>query len=355
MKYLKIFGALLLVVIAVTFITSLVLPPKQRVERSIVIHAPAAQVYAQLIKLENINKWSVWNRKDSTVKHILTGTDGTIGAATSWTGDPEISGDGKIVIRSLNENKKIIHDLVFTKPKEGQAESEFILTETNGATTLTWEFDMATPRPWNIFNLFHSLDKEMGKDFEEGLVLIKAAIESKNDEPITVRTYEVAPMNFPATTFALVRQQIKWSDIASFYAQHLPVIYTEAQKARLTGKNKINEVGQANVTQRVPAGLYYSWDELNKQTDMAAAIPVPAGTKLESTMIQVVDIPASKAVYVNYYGAYDKSADAYSSIDKYLAANNLKQKTPVIEQYITDPAIEKDTTKWLTKIIFLVQ
>jgi effector-binding domain-containing protein len=88
---------------------------------------------------------------------------------------------------------------------------------------------------------------------------------------------------------------------------------------------------------------------------MAAAITIPAGTTLQDTSIQIVNIPASKAVYVNYYGAYDKINDAYNSIKKYLAANDLKQKTPVMEQYITDPAKEKDTSKWLTKIIVTVE
>ena len=36
---------------------------------------------------------------------------------------------------------------------------------------------MATPRPWNIFNLFYSLDKQMGKDFEDGLTALKNIIE----------------------------------------------------------------------------------------------------------------------------------------------------------------------------------
>ena len=88
---------------------------------------------------------------------------------------------------------------------------------------------------------------------------------------------------------------------------------------------------------------------------VTAAVPVAQGTVISDTTIQLLNIPGSKAVYVNYYGAYDKTTEAYASIDKYLSANNLKQKAPVIEQYITDPKIEKDTAKWLTKIIFLVE
>jgi effector-binding domain-containing protein len=62
-----------------------------------------------------------------------------------------------------------------------------------------------------------------------------------------------------------------------------------------------------------------------------------------------------KAVFVNFSGAYDKLPDAYFSIRQYLSDNKLKEKTPSIEQYISGPSNEKDTAKWLTKIIFLVE
>ncbi|MGB3004985.1 MAG: GyrI-like domain-containing protein, partial [Chitinophagaceae bacterium] len=194
--------------------------------------------------------------------------------------------------------------------------------------------------PWNIINLFFSLDKKMGSDFETGLTALKAVIEQTNGTT-TSGTYEVMTMDFPATTFASIRQKIKWTDIPAFYSQHLPIIYAEA--------------GKANTSPGTPASLYYFWDEKNQEADMAAAIPVTAGSKMNNAIIQMVNIPATKAVFVNYYGAYDKSMEAYNSIDKYLADNKLKQKTPVIEQYITDPLMEKDTAKWLTKIVFLVE
>ena len=78
-----------------------------------------------------------------------------------------------------------MHQLHFTKPKKGNAESLFTLNETNKATTtVTWTFNMATPRPWNIFNLFYSLDKQMGKDFEDGLKAMQTMIELNNSDSL---------------------------------------------------------------------------------------------------------------------------------------------------------------------------
>jgi|CXWL01.1.fsa_nt_gi hypothetical protein len=178
MKYFKIFASFLFFIIIVTAALSFFLPTSQKVERSIVINTTAAGIYNQLIKLENFNKFSVWSQQDSSAIYTLTGTDGTVGATTSWKGSPEISGEGKIEITALDPNKKVVHKLHFTQPQKGNAESIFNLVETDTATTtVTWTFNMATPRPWNIFNLFYSLDKQMGKDFEDGLKAMKTMIE----------------------------------------------------------------------------------------------------------------------------------------------------------------------------------
>lgn len=185
MKYFKIFVSFLFFILLVTAGLSFFLPTSQKVERSIVINATAATIYSQLIKLENFNNFSVWSQQDSSAVYTMAGTDGTIGASTSWKGSPEISGDGKIEIIALDPNKKVVHKLHFTKPKKGNAESTFTLLETNKAITkVTWTFNMATPRPWNIFNLLYSIDKEMGKDFEDGLTAMKKMIELSNADSI---------------------------------------------------------------------------------------------------------------------------------------------------------------------------
>lgn len=340
MKFARLLFFFLLAVLAITAVLSLLMPTSQKIEHSVTINAPASFIYRQLIKLENFNKYAVWSQRDNTVKYTLTGTDGTLGASSSWSGHPDISGDGKIEIAALEENKKVAHHISFTKPKKGKAESVFTLNETNGITTVTWNFELATPRPWNIFNLFFSLDKKMGKDFEEGLAILKTVIEKTNGTS-AIKTYEVNTMNFPATTFAAVRQVVKWADLVSFYMQHYPILF--------------EEIKRANTSPGTSCSLFYSWDEKSQQTDVAAAVPVSAGFQTNNGIVQTVNIPASKAVYVNFYGAYDKLPDAYASIRKYIAEKKLEELSPMIEQYIIDPSKEKDTTKWLTKVVFLVK
>ncbi|MBC7874337.1 MAG: SRPBCC family protein [Ferruginibacter sp.] len=185
MKFARLFVFFLLAVIATTAILSFMLPTSQKVERSIVINESATRIYNELIQLENFNKFSVWSQQDSSATYTLTGTDGTLGATSSWKGSPEISGEGKIEIITLTPGKQVVHQLHFTKPKKGKAQSTFDLSETNKAsTTVTWTFRMATPRPRNIFNLLYSMDKQMGKDFEDGLAGMKKMIEINDPDSL---------------------------------------------------------------------------------------------------------------------------------------------------------------------------
>lgn len=329
----------LLCVIISTLLLSFLLPTRQQVEKTVIINAPASTVYDYLLKLENFHAWSVWGKGDSAVRYSYTGTDGTIGATSAWKGDPFLSGEGNISIVSLDPGHGISHAFTFSTPKKAKGNSDIRLEDRNGQTLVTWHFEMPTPRPWNIFNLFYNMDKEMGKDFEQGLIALKE-INEKNAGYVPGRSYEVMTMDFPATRFAMIRQEVKWADINAFYAQHIRLLQDASARKQ--------------ISPGTPSALYFVWDEKNQQTDMAAALPVPAGTSLQDPIIRMEDVPASKALYVNYYGAYNKLQEAHHSLDKYIAEKKLAPRTPVIEQYIHGPGNEKDTGRWLTKIVYLI-
>jgi Polyketide cyclase / dehydrase and lipid transport len=178
----KIFRQLFFFVIALIIATaglSFFMPVSQKIKRSIIINAPAAVIFEQVKKLNNFNRFAVWTQQDSAARYTITGTDGTTGASMSWKGDPIISGEGKIEITSLEATHKVGHRIQFSKPKKGSASSVFTIYEkAKDNSEVTWYFDLDTPRPWNIFNLFYSLDKEMGKDFDTGLAALKLFIES---------------------------------------------------------------------------------------------------------------------------------------------------------------------------------
>ena len=58
MRFLKLTGILLLIAFGIGTIISLILPDKQRIERTIEINAPVTIIYQHLKKLENVEDWA---------------------------------------------------------------------------------------------------------------------------------------------------------------------------------------------------------------------------------------------------------------------------------------------------------
>ena len=99
----------------------------------------------------------------------------------------------------------------------------------------------------------------------------------------------------------------------------------------------------------MPFGLYFTWDEENQQTEMAAAIPVSQPTTLAP--FESFEVKEQKALLIDFYGPYEKLGDAHHAMDAHIRANNLKTCI-ALEQYDTDPGQEPDSSKWLTKIYY---
>ena len=68
-----------------------------------------------------------------------------------------------------------------------------------------------------------------------------------------------------------------------------------------------------------------------------------------------LEVAGGKALLVDYYGDYARTEEAHVAIDKYLNNHNLTFRFPVIEQYVTDPELEPDPSKWLTKVVYFIE
>ncbi|MCW3462343.1 SRPBCC family protein [Chitinophaga nivalis] len=338
MKVLKalawIIGIILLVVIVLIFVA----PTRVHVERAVEINAPATIVWNDIVKFERFNEWSTWKKMDSAAIYTITGEDGTVGAVNAWKG-PKI-GAGKLQHLSLDPYKSIQQKLSFISPFAAEADVRFELTEAAGKTKVVWSFETHYDRPQNVMGML--MKGALEKDFDQGLSNLKSMAEADKKGPGTPNGIDVAvkEMDFPATTYAAVRKTIPFKSISDYYHKNLGPLYVAATKAQL-------QPG-------APCGLFFTWDDKKQQTDMAAAIPVPEGSK-PGNGYEIITLPAAKAAYANYYGPYDKIANAHVALRKFVTNKGKKIIPPAIEMYITDPGVEKDSSKWLTKVIYFMQ
>ncbi|MGB7069954.1 MAG: SRPBCC family protein [Pyrinomonadaceae bacterium] len=170
-------GLLVLFIVAVGILT-FVAPTEFKVEREITINKPKDEVFSYLRLLRNQNVWGPWFKKEPTMKQEFRGTDGTVGFVSYWNGTSDDVGEGEQEIKRIVEGDRIDTELRFLRPFESKADS-YLTTNSMGGqqTSVKWGMSGSMPRPMNVMLLFMDIDKEIGKDFDEGLSTLKTTLE----------------------------------------------------------------------------------------------------------------------------------------------------------------------------------
>jgi effector-binding domain-containing protein len=337
MKVLKILGILLLVLIVVVVVLGFIAPKDYDVERSVVIDSPKELVFGYVKYWRNWKNWSPWAADDPSMQVAVEGADGQVGAIYKWIGDPDITGKGEMTNTGIKDGEEITYHLHFMEPWESESDGYVRLADADGGTKVSWGFYGETPFPWNVFMLFSSMDKMVGGDFERGLGLMKELCE---EEAGAVLSYQVKSVNFGAKRYAALQQEVQFHEMQDFFDTAFKTIENTRRKKGLRA------VG-------APSGLYYSWDEQNLKSNMAAVVPV--NRNISSGDVKTIRMSKAKAYSIDYQGPYSGSVYAHRALDYYLKKNGLKWKPPVIEEYVVGPATEADSTKWLTKIYYFTE
>lgn len=330
MKALKIILYIVLALAGLWVLLGIFAKKNYHIERNVEINAPHEIVFEQVRFFKNFKNWSPWHVYDPDMKTEITGTDGEAGAVYAWSGNDKV-GTGTQILKSVTPGR-LDYEVNFSE--WGKSPAYFILEEKDKNTSVTWAMDMYVPFPWNAFAMLTDVNAFVGKDFENGLTNLKRVCEQIAHPKY--RGYEVAETDMPVKYYLSIRKVVDTAAIPAYFEENLPKIMGLA-----VNKNLAFSGG--------PSGLFWSW---GAQTDMAAAIPVAENAKLDS--IQTFPI-GGKALVIEYFGPYDKMTEAHLAMDDYMAEKKLRSIPPAIEEYVTDPAAEPDTMKWLTKVIYFVE
>lgn len=303
------------------------------IERSIDIEAPRAMVFESVSQFKNMDKWSPWNELDPNMKKSYSGTDGTVGASFSWEGNKDV-GAGKQTIQSIGADR-VDFLLNISEPFKADFPASFILTGDEKITKVTWTLDPVLPFPVNVWAMFTNVNEAMGKDYDRGLGNLKKHLDAILHPKY--RGFEVVETQRPLQFYVGLREVVDTAKVQEFYSTNLPKAMEALKKADIKPNTP-------------PSGLYWTW---STTSDMAAAIGIGKEQKFDS--LQVFRIDSSRALVINYMGAYGGMAEAHMAIDDYIKEKKLEAIPPAIEEYVTDPATEPDTSKWLTRVIYFVK
>lgn len=333
MKFLKGLGIFAAIAVLIILVLGMVADDKMYLERSVTINAPQTAVFDAVNTLTEWQQWSPWIAKDSTIKNVYSDPAAGEGAYYTWTS--ENSGAGKMTITKTFNTDSLHSDLEFDG--QGTSKVNFHFAPAEAGTQTRWTFYAEVPFPFNGFLLFQDLDATLGKDYEEGLALLKTYVEEK--EANKTPEYKVEKVTYPATHFLGIRKEVAIADMGAHIATAMPAVAEAMTQAAVKMES-------------TPSGLVYKWDMENQTTDVAVAIPTTSDKKVDG--LTAIDVAESAAFLIDYYGDHKDSEVAHLAMDAHLQAQGITA-TPslVIEHYVTDPTTEADPTKWLTKIYYL--
>mgnify|MGYP003672550523 CR=1 FL=1 len=164
-------------IVVLIAVLALIAPKTYNVSRSIEISRPKSEVFDYLRSLKKMDDWSPWARKDPNMEKKFSGVDGEVGATSYWLGNKDV-GEGEQEVKKIVDGERIESELRFFKPWKSTSDCYLDVHDVgNGNTKVTWGFAGNNKFPMSIFSLFVSMDKMVGKDFEEGMRNLKTVIE----------------------------------------------------------------------------------------------------------------------------------------------------------------------------------
>jgi effector-binding domain-containing protein len=322
--------------IAVYFILCLAGPSSSRVERSAEINAPADKVREKTTDLKFFHDvWSPWTELDPNMKVSYTGEAGKEGASMSWESDMNDVGKGTMTYQRTRQDS-VIYLMNFGG---FQPNIYFIVKSLDASkSTMSWILYGKTPFLFRGMALFMNMDKKLGDLFEKGLSKFKTAMEAMPAETAAAH-YDVQELTWEAKTYYGKRTKLEFPKMAEYIGKTYGEIGEAMKKA------KAEAIG-------APKAIYFSFDETAMVADFAPVMEVANTVKLGG--LEKFETLAGKVLLIDYYGSYEKSAQAHYAMDAYMKEKGLKQSV-VVEEYVTDPMTEKDTAKWLTRIYYVVK
>lgn len=155
----------------------------------------------------------------------------------------------------------------------------------------------------------------------------------------TQTKYEVRELAWPEKTILTKRATTTLDRLPQFFSTAYGQLYQVLQAQGLRSEEP-------------PFAIYYQVDAATHETDVAAGVSIQ-GPVAVLNKFQKVTIPASRALQLTHFGAYDSMKPAYLALEQYVREHGLETLL-MMEQYVTDPGAESDPAKWRTDIYFIV-
>ena len=162
--------------IVVVLIVAATKPSTIDVRRSASINAPAEKIFPLINDFHNFSRWSPYEKLDPGMKRAISGAPTGKGAVYEWDGNSQV-GAGRMEIVESTPSSRVLIKLDFLKPLEGHDMADFTLEPEGSSTKVTWAMRGPATYISKIIDVFISMDRMIGGDFQTGLANLKALAE----------------------------------------------------------------------------------------------------------------------------------------------------------------------------------
>ncbi len=131
-----------------------------------------------------------------------------------------------------------------------------------------------------------------------------------------------------------IRKKIQWQDAG----QEMGAIYGELMKYAENTKNQISAP---------PICLAHQWDD--NGGDIECGLIVSQASEGSDRIITSKTYKGNVAV-IEHIGEYKKTSESWGELFKYIGENSMENNGVPWEEYITDPNVETDSSKFITNL-----
>lgn len=153
--------------------------------------------------------------------------------------------------------------------------------------------------------------------------------------------WEVQQVQLEARPALTVSGKVKTADIPKFLATS----FGKCGKVMVKGGAKMNYP---------PFARYANPGDNVEEWEMEGGVGIDKAVAGEGE-VRATQLPGGAALLVDYYGPYHGIRAAYKAIEDYMAAKGVKGRGNPWEAYFTDPGVETDPQKVLTKVFWPIE
>ncbi|MDQ8185572.1 SRPBCC family protein [Pelagicoccus sp. SDUM812002] len=289
--------------------------PKFSLERSIMIRATAAAVFANVKDFQNWAGWSPWILAEPMCKLDYSED----GRGYSWSGD--IIGSGKMEVMDTVENRELHYRLTFLKPFKSVSSVSFFFDECSEETNTRWT--MSGDLPFFLFWMKKMTVAAISMDYDRGLRMLKDKIELG---------WVPSLMKFAGFEMIDGFEYVGLSNDC-----RIPEISVrlgeDMQKATALAKESGLKISG-------PPVCFYDTFEVSKGTaSYTVALPVEAGSPCPTGLISGT-MPDQKCYAIHHTGPYRHLGNPWAAGTMHQRAKLFAQNksTSPFEIYLSDPA-----------------